>query len=111
MQVTYYPRWFRRKIKREHLWQVQAGRCFYCDCEMAKSQKKRKPNTATFDHIVPKSAGGKHEAGNILLACYECNSAKADMPASEFLKLRLGGGDAHQPQQHPRTMTSLEGRL
>lgn len=42
------------------------GRCVYCG-DTKKLQ---------FDHITPLAAGGKHEEGNLQLACRLCNTSK-----------------------------------
>jgi len=43
------------------------GVCYYC---------KKKAKNLTFDHIQPISKGGKHEASNLVMACFLCNSTK-----------------------------------
>lgn len=45
------------------------GRCQYCDQEISKSQ-------ATYDHVIPKSRGGKTNWSNIVIACSLCNRRK-----------------------------------
>jgi hypothetical protein len=47
-------------------------------------------------HVLKRSQGGKHEAGNLLLACDPCNSHVEDHPAQALalgLVRRRGGGD------------------
>lgn len=34
--------------------------------------------SATFDHVIPKSKGGRRTAQNIVLACQDCNELKGD---------------------------------
>lgn len=34
----------------------------------------------TFDHVVPRSKGGKNTADNLLMACVKCNTMKANHP-------------------------------
>lgn len=36
---------------------------------------------ATIEHVVPRSKGGKHESGNLLLSCHRCNHQRG---AEEF---------------------------
>jgi 5-methylcytosine-specific restriction endonuclease McrA len=43
------------------------------------------PNSATKDHLVPRCKKGATDAFNIVAACYDCNQAKADMPAAVFM--------------------------
>lgn len=42
--------------------------CAYCG--------ERKPLTT--EHVVPLSRGGRHSIGNIITACFSCNSSKRD---------------------------------
>lgn len=56
------------------------GRCRYCGI---------KPARMTMDHIVPISAGGRHEASNIAPACISCNARKKDAMPEQFA-LRMG---------------------
>ena len=42
--------------------------CAYCG--------ERKP--LTMEHVVPLSRGGRHSIGNIIPACFSCNSSKRD---------------------------------
>lgn len=43
----------------------------------------------TFDHVVPRSKGGRTEWENIVMACTECNSSKADKtPQEAGMRLR-----------------------
>jgi 5-methylcytosine-specific restriction endonuclease McrA len=48
-------------------------RCQYC-------QKRFDSKELTFDHVVPRSKGGKTTWDNIVSACTECNARKADNP-------------------------------
>lgn len=41
-------------------------RCFYCDRQ-----------AQTFDHVVPRSAGGRDEAANLVPSCRACNASKS----------------------------------
>jgi len=47
------------------------GECQYCGTKLTK-------NTATLDHVVPSSRGGKTTWDNTVIACGPCNSAKGD---------------------------------
>lgn len=38
----------------------------------------------TMDHVVPLARGGRHAIGNVLPACFECNSAKQDRWLIDF---------------------------
>lgn len=60
----------------EYLKLVKNDPCCYC------GQRK---DRMTMDHIVPIVAGGKHEVGNLIRACRNCNSRKHAKPLFVFL--------------------------
>lgn len=62
----------------------QGGVCFYCGCVLTVALGR--DDTATFDHVVPRSKGGQGP-DNLVAACLKCNGAKGDMPASDFIYL------------------------
>jgi len=75
-------------------------RCQYCG-------ERYPPDELTFDHVIPKSAGGKTEWTNILTACVDCNRKKQNrMP--NFSGRR--GKDKHgmRPLKEPRRPTTQE---
>ncbi len=47
--------------------------CRYCGC----------PNDLTFDHVVPKSCGGRTTWENVVAACAPCNLRKGGRPLSK----------------------------
>lgn len=84
-------------------WKYQNGKCYYCGRKMNhpydKMNRRRgkvsPPNAPTWDHIIPKSKGGRNTVDNIHLVCYDCNTKKgADilpkktMPKVKVLKMR-----------------------
>jgi 5-methylcytosine-specific restriction endonuclease McrA len=74
----------RQELKRV-AYRREGGCCFYCD-------KPLRYESATMDHIKPKSQGGKLEIGNIVIACFKCNNRRGDYPADMFLILMMTGG-------------------
>lgn len=62
------------------LFSRQKGNCYICGCGM--SRVTGKPNSATLDHIIPKSAmrkmGIELIPNNKKLACKRCNEKKGD---------------------------------
>lgn len=46
-------------------------RCYYCGLLLTEQ-------TATLDHALPVSKGGKTREDNCCLACFPCNQAKGD---------------------------------
>jgi 5-methylcytosine-specific restriction endonuclease McrA len=51
-------------------------KCQYCGKQLPMSQ-------LTYDHVVPKSKGGKKVWDNIVMACSVCNPKKADKTCKE----------------------------
>jgi hypothetical protein len=46
-------------------------------------------DTATLDHLLPESRGGRHVSSNLDLACEDCNVTKGDMTPIEFRHYRM----------------------
>lgn len=73
--------------------------CQYCG-------KRFESAELTFDHVVPRSAGGKTEWANILSACVSCNARKRDqMPNYSGKKGKQTG---LRPLKEPRRPTTAE---
>ncbi len=62
----------------------QGGGCFWCNVDLAPAKLIR-DNSATGDHLLPRSKGGQHHQ-NIVASCRKCNLARADQPLGEWLK-------------------------
>lgn len=80
------------------LWTKQRGNCHLCGRGMSREQGK--PNTATFDHIIPKSKMRDnclgHVPNNKKLACRQCNIWRGNLPvleAKKFIRDKLKGQD------------------
>lgn len=69
---------FRKKV----LFNRDGWRCQYCDCHLSRE-------TATVDHIIPRSRGGGNSWLNCVTACKSCNKRKADMTPEEANMLLL----------------------
>jgi len=69
--ITKMTKFFRRGVKfnRRNIWTRDKGKCQYCG-------KKTPIESFTFDHVIPKSQGGKTIWENIVVACYKCNQKK-----------------------------------
>ena len=63
---------YRASLMLKHL-----GQCFYCRACICYAQ-------ATTDHFIPRRHGGKNCADNRVLACQDCNNAKADINPVDF---------------------------
>lgn len=72
--------------RREHRRKLLARdpHCFYCRVELTAE-------SATLDHLVPRSLGGSTSPGNLRLCCHECQRTKADIPM-EYLILPTVAG-------------------
>lgn len=55
--------------------------CQYCGATEASSGAK-----LHLDHLLPRSAGGADVAGNLVVACRSCNSARHDMPLTRWCR-------------------------
>ena len=74
----------RRRVRfnRHNVWLRDLGQCQYCGC-------KTRMSDFTYDHVIPRSKGGKTKWGNIVVACMDCNTKKANRtPAEAKMKLR-----------------------
>lgn len=65
------------------LFQKQRGKCYICGEQM--TLKLDRPNTATVDHVVPRSKALYPNKRNRKAACFTCNNAKADQSLTEYM--------------------------
>lgn len=72
-------------------------RCQYCGVRFDSSD-------LTFDHVIPRSAGGVTVWSNILTCCVECNKRKRNQPANWSGKK----GHGLRPLKEPRQPTTME---
>jgi 5-methylcytosine-specific restriction endonuclease McrA len=76
------------KLSRRNLATSWGNRCGYCGVALATSE-------ITFDHILPRSRGGRSEWLNLACACVRCNVRKGNRtPAEAGLRLL-------RPPRHP----------
>ena len=59
------------KRKRQILYKKQNGICYLCN-------EKTDEDSATIDHVLPRSKGGSGRMSNLKMACYDCNHKKSD---------------------------------
>ena len=62
------------------LYRRHGGICHYCLAPTVRKMDKggkQFPNTATKEHIVPRSLGGPDVMSNYVLACSKCNNRRA----------------------------------
>lgn len=73
----------RRKVK-INLWYDNGQRRCHCCCVQLNWTGNYK-NSATIEHMIPKSRGGTLEAINILIMCYRCNAARGNIDWIEWI--------------------------
>lgn len=61
----------RKKLNKSYVLIRDSFICQYCG-------KKLRESEITFDHIIPRSRGGRNNWQNLATACPECNAKKAD---------------------------------
>jgi len=79
---------FRPKVKfsRKNIYIRDEFTCQYCGVDA--NRLKGKVKDLTFDHVYPKSRGGRTEWTNIVAACLDCNLKKENRtPAEAGMKL------------------------
>lgn len=78
IRLTKYDRLPQRTVRftRKNIFEHYGYRCAYCG-------KKFKPKELNFDHVVPRSQGGKTNWSNIVASCYSCNTHKANRTPAE----------------------------
>ena len=69
------------KLSRQNLYVRDSGRCQYCGVSFEQKE-------LTYDHVIPKSRGGKTRWENIVTCCVECNRKKGGRtPGEASMKL------------------------
>jgi len=74
---------FRRGVKfnRNNVYLRDKGSCQYCGKKVTRSG-------FTYDHVIPRSQGGKTKWDNVVVACLPCNQRKRDRtPAQAGMSL------------------------
>jgi 5-methylcytosine-specific restriction endonuclease McrA len=66
----------RVKFNRRNVYQRDGHRCQYCG-------QKKPPRELSYDHVVPRSSGGRTTWENIVTACRACNTRKDDQTCDE----------------------------
>ena len=67
-------------------------RCTYCSVEMTlpvAGSKVQTDRTATRDHVIPKSHGGRNWIRNYVVCCRGCNCERDEMPADLFALFKI----------------------
>jgi 5-methylcytosine-specific restriction endonuclease McrA len=79
------------KFSRVNVFSRDGYRCQYCRQHFAVTK-------LTFDHVTPRSAGGRTEWTNIVTACRPCNARKGSRTPDE---------SGMFPMNHPKQPASL----
>jgi 5-methylcytosine-specific restriction endonuclease McrA len=79
IKSDYIPKHFTNVLPftRKNVFIRDGGCCMYCG-------KKVSLSTFTFDHVIPRHAGGKTCWENIVISCSRCNSQKGHRSASKY---------------------------
>lgn len=62
----------------------QNHRCCYCGIRMNDEQGHK--DSATIEHVLPRSQGGANHHENYVIACYRCNNARGVEDVEIFVK-------------------------
>jgi 5-methylcytosine-specific restriction endonuclease McrA len=63
-------------VYRSRIYERDGWRCQLCHKSVVRTAKVPHPKAPTLDHIIPLSAGGRHEPTNVQLAHFGCNHAR-----------------------------------
>lgn len=64
--------------------EISENKCFYCGTELI-SDEGEEIKKYTYDHFFPASEFHLFTAGNIVLACINCNSTKSNISPKDFM--------------------------
>jgi len=64
--------------------EAQNHRCCWCGVHM--TEKRGHENSATIEHITPRSCGGPDDPSNYAVACDRCNNRRKDQPWEVFIQ-------------------------
>ena len=78
IQLTKYDELPQQEVKftRKNIFKLYNHKCCYCG-------NRFKIDELTWDHVLPRSKGGKTNWKNIVAACYSCNSKKDNRTPKE----------------------------
>ncbi len=79
---------FQKQQRLQALMERDGRRCQHCGRGVRvvklKSGQRQPKDQATEDHIKPKCDGGTDDMSNLLLACFDCNNTRGNMPLDAF---------------------------
>lgn len=62
----------------------QDGKCFWCGCDCQEEFDRHNNKSATLEHLIPRSQGGRLSEENCRMACLQCNNTRGSQDAEEF---------------------------
>lgn len=77
--------------------EAQNWKCCWCGTHCVPEPGKY--NSATIEHVTPRSLGGSDEWDNLAMACAHCNHRRGTIAVEDFLAGRI-------PKPQPKTSTS-----
>lgn len=83
----------------------QDNKCIWCECEMTHERKKH--NSTTIEHMIPRTVGGADDPENYTVACARCNSRRGHMPAEEF-RAFIAAGKLDAPKKKKKSRPSQD---
>lgn len=70
--------WLRCRLSEAQNW-----KCCWCGCDTTDERKKS--NSSTIEHVLPKSLGGLDTWDNLAMSCNKCNNTRGNKTVEEFL--------------------------
>jgi len=102
LRFVHALKWRARGVRfsRQNVYLRDGGRCQYCRRVVPR-------HAATYDHVMPRSRGGRTSWDNIVIACLRCNQAKGNRTPEEA-RMRLASAPVEPrslPDQWGMTIT------
>lgn len=86
---TFSASWQRRRVwlstgdvtfrQLQEMYIASGGRCHWCKQIIDTNPSFRPKDACGFDHVIPRSKGGLHTIGNMVVSCLRCNSTRSDL--------------------------------
>lgn len=102
--VNIYRELYYKIYIRTRLAEAQNWKCCWCGCETTALRGMK--NSATTEHVVPRSLGGSDGWENLAMACHGCNSRRGVTDVDFFLK--HGSRHSNEPRAETRKETQAK---
>lgn len=73
------------RVDRREIFKRDGWRCHICGKKVDPSLSYPHPQSASLDHLVPVASGGSHEAKNVALAHWLCNSKRREVGPAQLI--------------------------